>query len=340
MVYLAWNSKLHTTVAIKEFFPRSIVNRGRDQKSISLYTGQSLDDFIYGKEQFLREARTLVKFDHANLVKVLDTFEENETAYIVMEYYEGVNLEEYVRSQPGGKLSLDAAIAIMIPIMDGLREVHNYDLVHRDVKPQNIYLSSKGWPILLDFGAARQAIRNQNQSNSVVLTEGFASYEQYSRKGAQGPHTDVYGCAATLYYLLTGIVPPSALDRLQKDDLVPLPELAAGISNQINQAINQAMAVMPEKRTPKIENFQAALLSERLKPKAPEQAAACRQISTCAKPDNRLTAAKPGPVQQFTAAAGNPNKQVLQEQPGKKYIIKISAALLAVIGLFMIGGVY
>lgn len=259
MVYLAWSIKLATKVAVKEFFPRSLVNREKTSKQVKGYTRQSTEDFNYGKEQFLKEAQALAKFDHAHLVRVMDMFEENGTAYIVMEYYEGVNLEEHI-IKVGGKLSVEAVKNIMIPIMDGLKEVHRHNIIHRDIKPQNIYLSSKGRPILLDFGAARQAIQNQNQSNSVVLTEGFAPYERYSRKGDQGAHTDVYGCAATMYYLLTGLVPQDTLDGLQKDDLRPLAELLPDIAPRLSLAIEQAMAVLPRDRTKTIGELQEALL--------------------------------------------------------------------------------
>ncbi|MBP2652484.1 MAG: hypothetical protein H6Q73_53 [Firmicutes bacterium] len=260
VTYLAWNHVADLKVAIKEYFPRNLINREASQSRVTLYSEQNKQSFDYGKEQFLREARILTKFDHAHVVKVLDYFEANGTAYIVMEYYEGMTLYEYI-GRKSGLLSQQSAISIMIPIMDGLREVHAQGLIHRDIKPQNIYLSSKGRPILLDFGAARQAISNQEQSNSVLLTSGFAPYEQYSRKGAQGTWTDVYGCAATLYYMLTGKVPSDALDRLQKDDLILPNQLVPELSEQVSNAIVAAMAVLPEQRIQTIAEFQSILVS-------------------------------------------------------------------------------
>ena len=187
-------------MAIKEYLPREMVARSTDGLSLGAHSQEDTEAFHNGLEQFLCEARMLAKFDHANIVRVLDFFEDNNTAYLVMHYYQGVNLTEYMITK-GGHLSEQAVIDIMMPILDGLREVHYHGILHRDIKPQNIYLTESGRAILLDFGNARQAMDEGNKSLSVIMTPGFAPTEQYSRKGCQGPWTDIYGCAATMYYM-------------------------------------------------------------------------------------------------------------------------------------------
>lgn len=219
ITYLAFDSRLQSLVAIKEYLPRDLSGRDGDQLTVSPHSGEEGELFQYGVGKFLEEARTLAKFDHPNVVRVRDFFEENGTAYLVMDYCRGLPLSQYVSQQNGGKISVIAAISILQPLLDALRELHKKGYLHRDVKPQNIYLSESGRPILLDFGAARHAMGDRSRSLSVVLSEGYAPLEQYQRNGMQGPWTDVYGAVATFYNLITGKVPPSAIDRINNPDV-------------------------------------------------------------------------------------------------------------------------
>jgi len=258
ITYLGWHSGLEQRVAIKEFLPRDWAGRESGALTVTPHSDDDDELFRYGLEQFLQEARTLARINHPNVVRVRDFFEQNGTAYLVMDYYEGVSLSEYVAKR-GGKLGEEEAVRLMLFVLDGLREVHRNGFLHRDIKPQNIYLRSNGQPILLDFGAARQAIGDRTRSMSVVLTAGFAPFEQYHRSGRQGPWTDIYACGATLYYLLTGDIPPEATERMESDALAPLAKKLRGASAEVVTAIERAIALRPEERPQSVEEFQALL---------------------------------------------------------------------------------
>ena len=258
ITYLAWDTKLETRVAIKEYMPDGMAGRGNGGLNVRPRSSKHTDGFAYGRDRFLAEARTLARFDHANIMRVRTFFEENGTGYLVMDYYDGVSLAEYIEKHDG-KISEKDALEIMTPIMDGLREVHSKKFLHRDIKPQNIYLTAGNRPILLDFGTARMDIGDKSGSLSVILSHGFAPYEQYHRKGNQGPWTDIYACAAVLYKMVTKTTPPEAIERNKKDELVPPEQLVPEISPGFNRAILKALAVEPEDRPQSIEEFQKIL---------------------------------------------------------------------------------
>jgi len=254
ITYLAWDEKLETRVAIKEYLPRDLAGREPGQTQIVPHSQQEEPLFRNGLKQFLQEARTLALMDHSNIVRVRHFFEENGTGYLVMDYYEGVTLEVYVK-QKGGKLSEKVAVGILIPVLDGLREVHRRDFWHRDVKPQNIYLTTEGRIILLDFGAARQAVTAQTRSLSVVYTPGYAPYEQYLSRGNQGPWTDIYGAAATLYFMVVGKAPPEAQERVLNDSI----EYPKTLSTRLREALVPALALKTEDRPQTVAEWQERL---------------------------------------------------------------------------------
>ena len=247
ITYLGWDINLATLVAVKEYLPRDYAGRDSDHATVMAHSREDASLFRFGLDQFLQEARTLARFDHPNVVRVRSFFEQNGTAYLVMDYLQGVNLSEYLASM-GGRLNEQQAGEIMLPILAGLQEVHAKGFLHRDIKPQNIYVTSTGRPILLDFGAARQAMGERSRSLSVVLTPGFSPYEQYHRRGEQGPWTDIYALAATYYYLLTGHAPPDAPERVAGDELVPLRQLAPSVSAGLEAAIMQSLSLEAAER--------------------------------------------------------------------------------------------
>jgi len=265
ITYLGWDERLQTRVAIKEYLPRELVGRDADHLTVAAHSGEDADAFAFGLGKFLEEARTLARLDHPNLVRVRDFFEENGTGYLVMDYYDGLTLAEYLARQPGGKIPEAQAIGILLPILDGLREVHAKGFLHRDIKPANIYLTAGNRPILLDFGAARQAMGAHGRSLSVVLSEGYAPIEQYQRHGQQGPWSDVYGAAATLYTMVTGQAPPAATDRLGKETLTGLGHL----SPRLALLLHQGMTHDPAKRPQSVEQWQRDLLAEPTEPSTP-----------------------------------------------------------------------
>ncbi|HSW36189.1 MAG TPA: protein kinase [Candidatus Limnocylindrales bacterium] len=264
ITYLAWDLNLNLKLAIKEYFPQDLASRVAGHSQVSAYTGSMGSQYEYGLDKFLQEARTLAQFeDHPNIISVRDFFKANGTAYFVMSYVEGITLKEHLANS-GGKLPLDQALGIIMPVMDALKEVHAANILHRDISPDNVFINRKGQVILLDFGAARQAIGEKGRSLSIILKPGYAPEEQYRSKGVQGPWTDIYAVSATMYHLIAGQHPPEALERLVDDTLIPPSQLGADIDETEEQAMLKALAVRAPDRFQTVQEFQAALMGERL----------------------------------------------------------------------------
>ena len=258
MTYLAWDSRLDIKVAIKEYLPFQIAARSNDRTTVSVHTEAHTADFQFGLEKFLEEAKTLAQFRHPNIIRVLNYFQQNGTAYMVMDYLEGESLAEYLDRT--GKLKGHDAVAILSPLLDGLAYVHSKNFLHRDIKPANIYLTTEGQAVLLDFGSARQTFTGRSKSLTSVVTAGFAPWEQYSRKGRQGPWTDVYSCAATLYFMLTGQIPPDATERTMDDDIVDISELEPALDAKIAAAIMKGLTIDIEGRFQTAKDFKETLV--------------------------------------------------------------------------------
>jgi serine/threonine protein kinase len=259
VAYLAHDLQLEIPVAIKEYLPRELAGRATDRATVLPHSEPDADLFRFGLQQFLREARTLARLDHPNIVRVQNYFEANGTAYLVMSYYEGHTLADQVERE-GGRLPPKLAVEIMIRVLDGLRVVHSEKMLHRDVKPENIYLTTDQRVILLDFGAARQAVGQKSQNLTSILTPGYAPVEQYRPSGRdQGAWTDVYACAATLYYIITGEEPPAAPDRDRDDPLVSPAALVPGLAPHLVTAILRGMEMPPQSRPQSVDEFQDLL---------------------------------------------------------------------------------
>lgn len=263
ITYKALDRKTGKTVAVKEFFPDTMATRVPGNTEITAYPGDRGENFIYGKQCFLQEAETLAQFiGNENIVQIYSYFEEYGTAYFVMDYIEGTSLDEYVKKQ-GGKLSYEEASSLLIPVMDALSAVHKKGIVHRDVSPDNIYITSDGKVKLIDFGAARQSLGDKSQSLDVILKHGFAPKEQYMRRGKQGPYTDVYALGATFYYVLTGRKPLDALERVDNDELVAPSVFGAKLPKSAEDAIFKALDVQSQDRFQSMEKFKDALMGVR-----------------------------------------------------------------------------
>jgi FKBP-type peptidyl-prolyl cis-trans isomerase/serine/threonine protein kinase len=263
ITYLAWDDNLHLRLAIKEYLPRDCASRAPDGVSLAVYSGQAGEQFTYGLDRFLEEARTLAHFDqHPGIVTVKNFFRAHGTGYCVMDYVEGITLRQYLDQQPGGRISIEAALKLLMPVADALRAVHKEGLLHRDIAPDNIYLTQDGRIKLLDFGAARFAAGEHSKSLSIILKPGYAPEEQYRTKGKQGPWTDVYGLGATLYRAITGQVPPESLDRLDNDDLVPPSRLGIAITPGQEATLLKALAVRARDRIQDIQSLQRGLQSD------------------------------------------------------------------------------
>jgi len=262
ITYLAWDINLDIKIAVKEFFPQGLVSRGPTSKDVVSFSGDVKKQFEFGLERFLHEAKTLARFaDHPNIVTVRDFFRANGTAYMVMNYIEGMTLEAYLE-QAGGRLAFKETLDIMMPVLDALKEVHLAGILHRDISPDNIFIDSSGRVVLIDFGAARQEMQQKSRGLSVILKAGYAPEEQYRSRGEQGPWTDVYAAAATMYRSLTGQIPMESMDRLAEDALVPPSQLGSDIKPHREQALLKAMALRARDRYRAIEEFQDKLLQE------------------------------------------------------------------------------
>lgn len=267
ITYKATDYKTNEFVAVKEFFPDTLAYR--EMTKVISYPGERTENYEYGKEGFLQEAKTLAEFIGCeNIVRIHSYFEENGTAYFVMDYIEGISFDEYLKEK-GGKITCDEAEKILIPIMDALAIVHSKGIVHRDVTPDNIYITNDGVVKLLDFGAARYSLGDKSRSLDVILKHGFAPKEQYTRRGKQGPFTDVYSLGATFYFALTGRRPPDAVDRLEEDDLIPPSSLGVAITEYQEQAILHALNVSPADRYQSMTEFKNVLINEQGKEPAP-----------------------------------------------------------------------
>ena len=249
MTYLGFDHNLDKAVAIKEYLPADIATRTGDN-SVAPQASQFRDDFEWGLGRFLDEARTLARFDHRHIIKVYRFFEAHGTAYIVMEYAEGETLSAFLARK--GTLSEAELKTILYPILDGLDVVHRADFLHRDIKPGNIIIRDEdNSPVLLDFGAARQAIGAKSRSVTSIITPGYAPIEQYSSRGDQGAWTDIYALGAVCYRALIGQVPDDATERVIQDPLIPVSErcagqASAGFLSAIDKALQMDKAARPQ----------------------------------------------------------------------------------------------
>ncbi len=268
ITYLAWDMNIERKVAVKEYFPHSLAGRADDRTTVSIFSDKAKEPFAYGLSKFMEEGKTLAKFqEHPGIVSVITFLKANDTGYMVMEYVDGMTFKEYLEQQ-GGKIPFETARKIMMPVMDALREIHSANLLHRDISPDNIYITGKGQIKLLDFGAARYAMGEQSKSLSVILKDGYAPEEQYRTKGSQGPWTDVYALGATFYKAITGETPPQALDRMAADDLIPPSAYGINISKCAEDVLMNSLSVRAENRLQNVREFQE-LLVEGVKPQPP-----------------------------------------------------------------------
>ncbi|MFT4583075.1 MAG: serine/threonine protein kinase [Gammaproteobacteria bacterium] len=264
ITYLAYDPNLDQHVAIKEYLPMDLAVRDGDN---SVYPASSAnrERYQWGLDRFISEARTLAKFKHPAIVRVLSVFEENNTAYMVMEYERGKSLQQILDTRK--TLNEDELIPILGPLLDGLEQMHSTGFIHRDIKPANIYVREDGSPVLLDFGSARQALGEQTKSLTSIVSPGYAPFEQYySKSDRQGPWTDIYSLAATMYRAISGIMPMDAIDRseailkAERDIFVSAGEIGEGrYSVGFMRALDHALNFSEKKRPQTIGEWRAEL---------------------------------------------------------------------------------
>lgn len=265
MTYLAHDVNLDKKVAIKEYLPSDMCQR-RNDHTIAPNTN-AMEDFETGLNRFIREARTLAKFEHPNIVKVSNVFEENGTAYMAMAYEKGKDLKTML--SPRKTITEDHIISIIVPILEGLEYVHETGFIHRDIKPGNIMIRQDGSPVLIDFGSVHDT-KKEKENITTLVSPGYTPHEQYVGKPElQGPWTDIYSLGATLYRCIYGINPVDAITRgnalLKKepDPLQPAINLMHGkYSSCLLKAIDHALAFDEKERPRNVREWHEELIGE------------------------------------------------------------------------------
>ena len=261
ITYRAWDPLLQSYVAIKEYYPSGIATRSADSSKVCVPVGQEQREYHRGRIRFLKEAQDVARFQsEPNIVSIYDYLEENDTAYMVMEYLHGCTLKQYIREH-GGRLDTDHILHICLSVLDALAVVHKAGMIHRDISPENIFICEDLTVKLIDFGAAKQVYLDGEQTMSVVLKPGYAPTEQYAKKDKQGPWTDIYALGATLYFAATGEKPEESFGRVLEDTIKPVCEVNPEIPRAMSQVIMRAMSVKIEDRYQTVEAMREALLA-------------------------------------------------------------------------------
>lgn len=256
--YIGWDRILQRKVAIKEFYPEQYCGRGQDGLTVVVTDERLISRYQRGLQQFLVEARNVAALhDVQGVVEISNFFEENGTGYIIMEYLEGMDVKTILQKS-GNKKDYEWSRRVILTVLYTLKEVHKRGVLHRDIAPDNIFVTKEGIVKLIDFGAAKN-VTVMDSSKDVWLKSGYAPIEQYRNTFEQGPYTDLYAVAALFYRMLTGQKPVPAIDRLEKDPLVPLSDMGISIPQQAEMAIMVCLNIMPEYRLQSAEEFMEAL---------------------------------------------------------------------------------
>ena len=264
ITYLGMDQVLDIKVAIKEYYPASICYRSTGTKDVKPSNEGFREGFIKGRNTFLNEARSLAMFNSPDIVRVRDFFPENNTSYIVMDYVEGTELSDEIRMN-GGRLPWHRVYDLMMDLLPELDKIHRKKLVHRDIKPANLKVewdpnSGKDHLVLLDFGAARIFTSTEVSGDyTMILTPGYAPIEQYRRHSRQGPYTDVYALCATMYEMLTGKIPPSALERIGNSRMTSVKELVPDVPESMDRAVMWGLSKEIEDRPQNMRELYKAL---------------------------------------------------------------------------------
>ena len=327
ITYVGWDLMLERKVAVKEYYPSGQVVRQPGASTLQWYgTEQATNARDSGKEMFLKEARKMNKVRKIpQVVQVLDLFQENDTAYIVMDFIEGETLTR--RLQKTGPLSWGQMQEIFLPVIQAMEEVHKAGLIHRDLSPDNLMLQPEIGVQILDLGAAKDLSLNSGASSMQVAKGGFSPLEQYKQRGGSGTWTDVYALAATIYYALTGTVPPAAVERVEEDTLRwDLPRLQALPPKGIH-ALKKAMALRAKDRTQTMEElYRGIAVPEVTKPEKKEK--------TVSKGKPAPAKAQPAKTIPETPLTGKTEPAKTEKKNRSKLLLPIGAAVVCALVAF------
>ena len=326
ITYLARDLNLDRLVAIKEYLPSEFAIREQDT-SVQPASEKAKETYQWGMDRFIKEAQTLSKFEHPNIVRVYAVFEENNTGYMVMAYEEGRSLKALLKEQ--GVFDEETLRGWLMPILDGLALVHQQGFIHRDIKPDNLYIRNDGSPVLLDFGSARQSIGEETKTLTSLVSPGYAPFEQYYAKSdEQGPWTDIYGLGATLYHGITGKKPDDAVTRSKSIidgsvDQLPsvLGQYQENYSSVFLKAVDHAIQFKPEQRPQSVDAWKQEFLQ-------PEPALESTVIAgNDAQADEATRVVSPAAIAQRTADNTKPK-------------VGLMAAIVGCVLLLAAGGFY
>lgn len=254
VVYLAIDNNTNKYIAVKEFFPENLATRqGSKIKPINRY----IDDYNWVKEKFIEEARILVKFDNPNIIDIFQIYELDNAAYLIMEYVQGLTMKSWLK-QIGGNANQAELDLILKPIINALSLIHKNHFLHRDISPDNIMLRNNLSPVLIDFGAAKEIINRRKGNSCAIIKDGLSPPEQYSTvSNNQGPWSDIYSLAATLYYSISGKFPLEATDRMIEDNLVSLKyNYSANYRPNFLKAIDWGLKLSPSERPQTVKEWE------------------------------------------------------------------------------------
>ena len=257
VTYKCLDMSLGGVCAIKEFFPAAIALRTAPSPAV-MVDSDNLPRYNRFKQRFVSEADLLRRLNHPNIISTYDSFYANNTAYYVMEYCNGVNLRCYSNNF-SRRVSYEEGINLLCQVMNGLEYIHSQGIFHRDIAPDNIYVTNNNNVKILDFGSARSEMEQQNRELSVILKVGYAPLEQYGGRGKQGPYTDIYGLAATFYHLMTQKVPLESTERVVDDGLVPFSSLRPDLPHNLQYCVEQCMALSASARPASIAQMRSIL---------------------------------------------------------------------------------
>ncbi len=334
ITYLARDTNLDQQVAIKEYLPVDVATRRADS-TVRPRSDDQADRYRWGLDRFIREARTLARFDHPNVVRVLSVFEQHGTAYMVMRFEEGENLAALLDRKR--TLSEAELMRVLLPVLDGLELVHNAGFIHRDIKPDNIHIRADGSPVLLDFGSARHSL-GQARTVTILVAPGYAPFEQYYSSGEdQGPWTDLYSLGATCYRAVAGVSPMDAIARSKgvlgsaREILVPAVAVGSGrYSERLLKAIDHALAFAEKDRPATIAAWREELL-------APGAAAVARSAAVGGPAAPVRQAIQPSPAATAVPHAPSPHPAAPAVTP-KNSVMRTASVAAGILIVALIGG--